>query len=164
MELNKPPKFHRNGIKGLIDKLAIGKERAEYGVARVDTWAFYDYAAVVLANGLRILAQDSNGWPGTEEYPTAESWTAKLNEIADKLIQAATTDEQIDLVFNEIEWGQEDFRPTGLEDFSDWFKKETSTPAFKEYSRRSDEIRDLAEKNLKEALDWMVANWWSLWD
>lgn len=167
MDLIEPSRYHRDGIKGVIDQLAIGKERARHGVARSDTWSFHDYAGIVLANGLRILAEDSHGWPGTEEYPTFESWTEKLNEIADKLEQASTTDKQIDKMFNEIEWGEEDFKPAGLEDmevFSDWLEKETSTPAFKEYSRRTDVIRNLSEKNLKEALEWLTVNWWALWD
>ncbi len=164
MSLTEPSRFHRDGVKGIMDKINICEERARYGVSRVDGWSFHDYAGIVLANGLRILAEDSHGWPGTEEYPTFESWTAKLNEIADKLEQASTTDKQIDKMFNEIEWGEEDFKPAGLEDFPDWLEKETSTPAFKEYSRRTDEIRNLAEKNLKEAFEWLAKNWWGLWD
>ena len=155
MDLIEPNRFHRDGIRGAIDQLIIGAERAKHGVAREDCWSFHDYAGIVLANGLRILAEDSHGWPGTEEYPTFESWQDKLNEMADKLIQASTTDRQIDIMYNEINWSEEELKPAGLEDvedFNEWLDKETSTPAFQEYSRRTDEIRDLAEKNIKEVL------------
>jgi hypothetical protein len=167
MDLIEPSRFHRDGIMGIMDQLTINEERAKHGVSRADTWSFHDYMGVVLANGLRILAEDSHGWPDTEEYPTFESWTEKLNEVADKLIQASTTDRQIDKMYNEIEWSEEDLKPAGLEDmedFSDWLNEETSTPAFKEYSRRTDEIRSLAEKNLEEAFEWLSKNWWGLWD
>lgn len=167
MDLIEPARFHRQGPKGIIDLLAIGAERAKYGVASVDTWCFHDYAGIVLANGLRILAEESHGWPDTEEYPTFESWKDKLNEMANKLIQASTTGRQIDIMYGEIEWSKEDLKPAGLEDlkdFNDWLNRETRSPAFQEYSRRTDEIHDLAEKNLKEAFDWLSRNWWALWD
>lgn len=164
MDLVEPNRFHRGGIKGTIDQLVIGAERAKHGVSRVDGWSFHDYAGIVLANGLRILAEDSHGWPGTEEYPTFESWQNKLNEMADKLIQASTTDRQIDIMYNEIEWSAEDLKPAGLEDFNDWLNRETRSPAFQEYSRRTDEINDLAEKNIKEVFEWLSKNWWGLWD
>lgn len=167
MDLIEPARFHRPGPKGIIDQLAIGAERAKYGVANVDTWCFHDYAGIVLANGLRVLANESHGWPGTEEYPTFESWQDKLNEMADKLIQASTTDRQIDIMYNKIEWSAEDLKPAGLEDledFNDWLNKETKSPAFQEYSRRTDEIRNLAEKNIKEVFEWLSKNWWGLWD
>lgn len=162
MNLIEPSRFHRKGPKGIIDKLAIGKERAKYGISQADIICLSDYLGTVLVNGLRLLAEYEHGWPGTEEFPTPEIWENKLLEIADKLEQACTTDKQIEIVYGEIDWSNDE--PAGLEEDEDWLEKSTSTPAFKEYSRRTDEIQNLAEKNLKEAMEWITKNWWSLWD
>lgn len=163
MNLIEPSRFHRKGFKGIIDQLAIGKERAKYGISQADIICLSDYLGIVLVNGLRLLAEYEHGWPGTEEFPTSAIWENKLLEIADKLEQACTADKQIDIMYGEIDWSEEDLKPAGLED-ENWLEKSTSTPAFKEYSRRTDEIRKLAEKNLKEAMEWITKNWWSLWD
>jgi len=164
VELNEPHKFHRKGLKGLGSRLAISLERSKYGIAQADIICLHDYLGLILANGLRLLAEYEHGWPGTEEFPTPESWEAKLIEIAEKLEQASTTDKQIDIMYNEIEWSEEDLKPAGLEDFSDWMNRETRTPAFQEYSRRTEEINASADKNLKEAMEWLAEYWWSLWD
>jgi len=161
VQLNEPYKFYGKGPKGLINKMSIGLERSKYGIARADIICLHDYFGLVLANGLRLLAEYQHGWPGTEEFPTPESWETKLIEIAEKLEQASTVDKQIDIMFGEIDWSLD--APVGLEE-EDWLEKSTSGPAFKEYSRRTDEINKLARENAKEALEWLSKYWHALWD
>ena len=161
MELNEPCKFHSEGIAGIPDRLLIDLERAKHGIAQADIICLHDYLGLVIANGLRLLAEYEHGWPGTEEFPTIEIWEAKLIDIAEKLEQASTTDRQVDRMFHEIDWPTEE--PAGLED-ENWLEKKTNTPSFKEYSRRSDEIHKLSQENLKEAMEWLGKYWFALWD
>lgn len=161
MQLNEPFKFHKKGLRGLPGKIAIDLERSKYGIAQADIICLHDYLGLVIANGLRLLVEYEHGWPGTEEFPKIELWEAKLIEIAEKLEQASTTGNQIDIMFGEIDWSLDE--PVGLED-DDWLEKSTSGPAFKEYSRRSDEIHHLGVKNSKEALEWLAKYWYALWD
>lgn len=161
MDLIEPSKFHQKGIQGVPGLMAINMERAKYGIAQADIICLHDYLGLVIANGLRLLAEYEHGWPGTEEFPTPEIWEAKLIEIAEKLEQASTTDRQVDIMYGEIDWNLDE--PVGLEE-DDWLEKSTSGPAFREYSRRTDEINELARKNLTEAMDWLGKYWWALWD
>lgn len=161
MKLNEPDKFHKRGLKGLPSKMAINLERSKYGIAQADIICLHNYLGLVIANGLRLLVEYEHGWPGTEEFPTIEIWEAKLIEIAEKLEQSSTTDEQVNIMFGEIDWDLDE--PVGLEE-DDWLEKSTSGPAFKEYSRRSDEIHKLALENSKEALEWLSKYWFALWD
>ena len=85
---NKPVEDFRSIIdkaQVLNDCMKNLSERSKYGVGHRDAWSLGDYLMVVIANGLRTLARDEHGWPGTEEFPTIEVWENKLVEIANAL-------------------------------------------------------------------------------
>ena len=161
MELIEPYKFYGEGPEKTAREKEIDEQRAQYGIAKADIISLHDYLGIVIANGLRMLAEYEHGWPGTEEFPTAEIWENKLREIADKLEQASSRDEQISKMHDEIDWKEEDHFPA--EDINKWLN-EPKSPAWKEYSRRSDEIETTAENNAKEALEWLSKYWFALWD
>lgn len=64
------------------------KRRAQWAVrgwADEDTWNLDVTLCLRLADQLDHLAENSHSWPGTEEFPTAEHWTADLHSTAERL-------------------------------------------------------------------------------
>lgn len=163
MDLIEPPKFHPDDEAGLKKRDEIITDRGKYGIALPDIICLHSYLGLVISNGLKLLAEHEHGWPGTEEFPTPEIWESQLLEVAAKLEQASTVDDQINKMHDEIDWSEEDF-PKEPEDFEDWLNSDYRSPAFQEYSRRSDEIHALAQKNAREALEWLGKYWFALWD
>jgi len=161
MELIEPGKFYGEGPEKAAREKEIDEQRAKYGIAKADIICLHDYLGVVIANGLRMLAEYEHGWPGTEEFPTPEDWEESLINVAEKLEQASTRDEQIAKMHDEIDWEEGELDIP--EDFNEWLNG-PKTPAWEEYSRRSDEIETTAEKNAKEALEWLSKYWFALWD
>ena len=56
--------------------------RARKGYAWVDLWNFDDYLGEMVPNALDELADKSNGWPATKDWPEFEDWKAELHLMA----------------------------------------------------------------------------------
>ena len=57
--------------------------RMRYGYAWVDLWNMSDYLGELIPNMLRVLAEKSQGWPESKEFPAFEDWQKHLNKLAD---------------------------------------------------------------------------------
>ena len=63
-------------------------QRATRGFCDYDVWDLDCYLLDLLHATLNKLAATANGYPGNDEYPTYESWTQDLRELAQKFYQA----------------------------------------------------------------------------
>jgi len=59
------------------------KQRIECGFCDADWWNMDDYLIKLLPAMLRRLANKTIAYPGTEEFPTPESWTEYLESTAE---------------------------------------------------------------------------------
>ena len=57
--------------------------RMRYGWAWVDLWNMDVYLDQLIPNMMRELSKRSMGYPGCDEFPTAESWEEWLRTFAD---------------------------------------------------------------------------------
>ena len=64
-------------------------QRARYGVSMYDSWDFNYYLMVVIENGLKMLKDMGNGYPGWTSY---EDWQRKL-EYMSKLSELSNLEE-----------------------------------------------------------------------
>lgn len=61
-------------------------QRMRRGWGDTDTWNMDVYLARVIGEQLAYLAKNSHGYPGTEEFPTPESWAEALTENSEYLL------------------------------------------------------------------------------
>lgn len=59
--------------------------RGKRGWAPNDTWELSGYLETVIKESLRYMADNANGWPGTERFPTYESWQEFLREVSQSI-------------------------------------------------------------------------------
>lgn len=58
-------------------------QRARRGWSDADVWSLDSYAARVLGEGIRQLAETGHTWPGdSSPWPTPEAWTSYLKKLA----------------------------------------------------------------------------------
>lgn len=131
-------------------------ERAKYGVSSRDAWSLGDYILVSVANGLRMLARDTHGWPGSEEFPKFEDWQFKLLEVAEQL--ESTTSEHIENIADK-----------------EWKKYVVTKDIYGSDSEETQKAHDiwwaaleLEQNNIKqtrkEAFEWIAEHCDHLWD
>lgn len=60
-------------------------QRVTRGYCDYDIWDMDTYLSQLLADGIRHLADTTHGYPGTDEFPTYESWRDYLYKISDLL-------------------------------------------------------------------------------
>lgn len=58
--------------------------RATRGIAPVDLWSFDTHLSNLIPYGLNWLADNSHGWPQSEEFPEYVDWACSLRELAAK--------------------------------------------------------------------------------
>ena len=58
--------------------------RVTRGIAPVDLWSFDTHLENIIPYGLRWLAENSHGWPQSEEFPEFKDWANYLYDLADK--------------------------------------------------------------------------------
>ena len=64
--------------------------RATKGYCRMDTWDADTTICTYLIKVLTEYRNVTNGYPGTEDFPTFESWIAYIDEIIDLLVYYLT--------------------------------------------------------------------------
>ena len=72
-------------IKTWFDNRRAAKQRAKMGYSYRDIWDCGDYIVDLIIVMLIEYRNKTNGYPGTEEFPTFESWIAYLDEIINLL-------------------------------------------------------------------------------
>ena len=100
-------------IKMLRRSFIYAYQRITRGIADCDYWDFDHYLLKILPSGLDLLIQNQHGWPGTDQFPTPESWDAYLKEIRDKFYRADETNEYYPTPYGDLWWagvqaGEED--------------------------------------------------------
>ena len=134
-------------------------QRVTRGFCDYDYWDLDTYLSELLAQSIKMLADKTHGYPGTEEFPTYESWQQYLYKIVDLLRYSLNDD-----MPNEFE---EAWRKT-------WEDKDIldvinhPTPEDKEithkYLDKEYENELLQKKAQDEALDMIKHVYNSLWD
>lgn len=142
---------------------AVIEQRMRYCVSEQDTWGFDGYLLVVLENGLRTLAKNAHGWPQSETYPEFEDWLNALNNAADDARWCEETFNELNMqVFKK--YNQERLEEYGddIEGFLN-DKRQTEEEYKAERAERT-RLHEERERRLAELLDFVHANFWSLWD
>lgn len=62
----------------LVGRVRWSVQRARRGWSDRDAWGVDRHLARVASEMLAHLAEHTHGWPGTDEFPTFEEWTAAL--------------------------------------------------------------------------------------
>lgn len=134
-------------------------QRITRGFCDLDYWDLDHYLAELMAQSIKVLADETHGFPGTEEFPTYESWRDYLYEIVKKLRFSLNED-----MYNQYEesW-LKTFEGKELENIFN-----NRTPEEKEitdkYLAEENKNNTLKDKALHEALDMIIHVWSSLWD
>ena len=122
-------------------------QRAKNGWAADDTWDAGRYLARVTAGMLEHLVTNSYGWPGTDEFPEFEDWTAALAENAAKLRAFSARDDGVEL--------------------AQWHRLLTAGAPQAEIDAAFDAIQVAETAAMacgEEAMNWVAAHLADLWD
>lgn len=60
-------------------------QRVTRGFCDYDYWDLDTYLSELMAQSIKMLADNTHGYPGTEEFPTYESWKEYLYKIVNLL-------------------------------------------------------------------------------
>lgn len=120
---------------------------ARRGWSDTDAWNLDLHLARRLAEQLTFLADNGHSYPGTETYPTYESWDRDLRDTAAKF-RASINNPELDASLDE------------------WFTHHTAgnTQAAEQAWARMQELEHRAATQLDEAFAWVAANHRHLWD
>lgn len=154
LEFKKPSKFHNDNE---IAKTDIEKSRAEFGIAKQDTWCMHDYLFTVIRNGLTHYLQSSISWPGTEEFPEPEDWNNELKKIIFKIDWLLSSDDFSTDIF--VYWYPERFSTN----FEEWINR-PRTEDDARYHEVSDAFYERKQQIYEEVMAWLTKWWYSLWD
>jgi hypothetical protein len=80
-------------------------QRATKGYCRMDTWNADSTITTYLIKVLTEYRNVTNGYPGNEDFPTFESWTAYIDEIIDLLIYSDTLKDEMNVFYKD--WKEE---------------------------------------------------------
>jgi hypothetical protein len=127
------------------------KQRKQYGVNVSDTFNLDSYLAVVIANGLRLLAANSHC---KQDLEGLEAAAMKLEFYAS---------DPADVIHDNIDWSQD---PDDDDDFLAWVNAEDQTawPAMNEYRDKVQTAEEVQDRFAREALEWVATNFGTLWD
>lgn len=128
-------------------------ERAKYGIGHRDIWSAGDYFLLILVNGLRTLARDAHGWPGTKEFGSFEGWQETLLQIADSL-ESTMEPYPILLEYKNLEMTQKIYG----------HDSEEAKAAAKVWIAAEDKASQERIKIRKEAFAWIAEHCDQLWD
>ena len=150
----KRPKNWISNIGIFFKRLHNKHERAVQGYCHSDLWDFDHYLLTVFTNGLKDLANDTIAYPGTEEFPTPESWENYLKEMAQLFYQADESN---------------NYYPTPK--FDEWYKESLNKnidellkdDGRKEIYEESKENNIKREEDFKKAWEMMGKVFFHLW-
>lgn len=144
-------------------------QRITKGYANCDTFDLDSYYLDIFSGTLNHLADNHWGYPGNDEFPTDESWTAYLKKLAHKFYLANESNEayptpEADKWWKWIEehpgntWGEKDEK--GF-----WFSKEKEkNPYAESMFQEGNEIDKMRDQEMQEGIDMLKHVFWSLWD
>ena len=91
-----PWRYPSNWIKNIrlfFRRYKWAYQRAKRGFADCDAWNMDGWILNLFHDSLSYLADNHYGYPGNDEYPTDEAWTAQLKELAQLFYQANESNE-----------------------------------------------------------------------
>lgn len=141
------------------------EERALYGVAAQDTWGLDSYLVLVFMNSLRMLADNSHGWPCGDDFPEFEDWITALNDTAGKLEKWYDRHDRHIEFHDTFDWPVEEPNWERLDNGNSLYNPSPEYSAVvNEWSKQCDEYDDQVRIGFEEALDWIKKYWDALWD
>lgn len=84
--------FYNAPVTHIVRSVETKIQRMQRGWGDTDTWNMDVYLARVIGGQLAYLAENTHTYPGNDEFPTPESWSAALTENSKMLLVYA--DEQ----------------------------------------------------------------------
>ena len=133
-------------------------QRATRGYCDYDIWDFSSYLLDVLSGGLKHLADNHYGWPGTGDFPTDEEWTQFLNDMSDKFYRAQESNDYYPAPMAEKWW---DWYQVHLDKM---FDTKSENPYIDEMLDESRENEEKRERDFAEAWSAIGEHFWCLWD
>ena len=152
-----------NNIRLFFRRYKWAYQRASRGYADSDVWDLDAFYLNLFHDTLNHLAEHHHGYPGTEEFPTDEKWTAYLKEMAQLFYQANENNEAFPHPEEEKWWAWEQEHPDYSERFlnADWTDKNPHSAAMLEESKDLSKKQDAA---FHKAWDMMGKVMFHLWD
>lgn len=153
-----PSNWARN-IRVFFRQFKWAYQRATRGFCDYDYWDLDIYLSELMAQSIKELAEKTHSYPGTEEFPTYESWRDYLYKIADLLRYSLNED-----MPNEFEeawlatWENKDIYDA-INNKSPEEREITNKYLDKEYENEC-----LKRKAQNEALDMIKHVYNNLWD
>lgn len=134
--------------------------RITKGFCPYDIWDWYTYMAQLIHDTLTYLADNHMGT--MMEYENKdEEYTKKLKEVAKIILDATDFEETYENPFKEAYY--KDLENVYMHDNQVRFDK-TDPKLYKQYTHKEQENYEQAQKDLKEAFNWILDHWWELWD
>ena len=141
-------------------------QRGARGWADCDTWSMDDSLAPVIGQMLRHLAKYTNGYPECKEFPTFESWTKYLNDLAQAFEDYSNIDQWIDehrekCYNSEGKSLKKHYEETKHLSFSESFKvyPKLSSEASEKMYKEEDEHRKDVINRMRKIFDYYGALW-----
>lgn len=130
-------------------------QRITKGYANCDTFDLDSYYLDIFSGTLNYLADNHCGYPGNDEFPTDESWTIYLKELAYKFYLANESNEAYSTPEADKWWGWNEKHPND---------KISNNPYIEAMHKEEQENSAKREANLREGLKMLEACWKDLWD
>lgn len=133
-------------------------QRIIYGWCESDSWDIDSWYLKVMPNLLRHLAANTHSFPGNNEFPTYESWVAKLNEVADAIEG-----------YDESQWDKKnEYYEEYMNELSNWqindIVNRGPTPIYTQYRNRDKQLAADAYMKFDNAMQWFIEHFHHLWD
>lgn len=149
-----PLKYPVNWVRTIRSwsySLKYAYQRITRGVADCDYWDLDHYFLQIFVQGLDLLIKYQHGYPGTEEFPTSESWDIYLKEMRDCFYRADENNNYYPTPKEELWW-------QGVE------AGEEDPDAAKAMSQEAINNQELRNQDLETGLNMMKHCFFSLWD
>lgn len=137
-------------------------QRVTRGFSDWDTWDLDQYFLKLIPAALRHLAKHTHGYPGTERFPTFESWQKYLLDMAELFERAENEEGKYYPNPAEDAWGEV------IAKWDNLWENHTFKDPCPELSQKMYEIekanQDRVDMDMRKAFEMLVEVFWSLWD
>jgi hypothetical protein len=137
------------------------EERIKYGVSTVDTWGFDSYLLAVLTNGLQKLADELQGWPAGEEWPTFEGWKEAIEQASEDAYWCLVTFEELETDAYSEAYPQ---KLDNFESIEEWLNDKATPEADVKWNAERVRLNEEREMRKDRLFNFLSKNFWALWD
>ena len=131
--------------------------RGKNGWVPNDTWDLDSYLARVISESLKHLAETSNGWPCSNEFPTFESWKEYLLKLSKAFEDSVYYD---DWTYNQY---VQMYHDEGLNP-PDSFEKINADSLGHEAWDKYHKLCQIEQDRIRDEMKKVFDNWRALWD